>query len=127
MTYRGVRIAAVLSIVSCSSAFAQEDSGRLQRQLEQIHRDQYLRIDQSIPAQRRALFDYGAFVTASYLSVDDQNNDNHVLREYDLIGYARLNIDNVHEVFLRGRTGYLDFNDRDSFDGHGDEMVEPDF
>ena len=38
-----------------------------------------------------------------------------------------MNIDNVHEIFLRGRTGYQDFNDKDSFDGRGDEIIDPDF
>lgn len=106
---------------------AQEELGRFEKQMEQIRRDQFLRIDQSIPAERRALVDYGAFVTVSYLSLDDQLNDNHVLRQYELVGYARVNIDNVHEIFLRGRTGYQDFNDQDSFDGRGDEIIDPDF
>src|SRR5205823_4994541 len=106
---------------------AQEQLGRFEKQLEQLHRDQFLRIDQSIPPERRALVDYGAFITFSYLSLDDQNNDNHVLRQTELTGYARVNIDNVHEIFLRGHTGYQDFNDKDSFDGRGDEIIDPDF
>src|SRR5581483_2303252 len=110
-------LAFVLWSVLVSTVSAQQELGKFQKQLEQLHRDQYLRIDQSIPPERRAVFDYGAYVTFSYLSVDDQNNDNHVLRQTEVTGYARLNIDNVHEIFLRGHTGYQDFNDKDSFDG----------
>src|SRR2546429_225325 len=126
----GARVAFFLLIFSLllqSSARAQEDLSRFQKQLEQIHRDQFLRIDQAIPPQRRALVDYGAFLTLSYLSVDDQENNNHVLRQYEITGYARINIDNVHEIFLRGHTGYQDFNDKDSFDGHGVDIIEPEF
>ncbi|HEX3358880.1 MAG TPA: alginate export family protein [Tepidisphaeraceae bacterium] len=119
-----------LSILTLSFArptLAQEQLGKFEKQLEQLHRDEYLRIDQSIPAERRALVDYGAYITASYLSLDDQNNDNHVLRQYEIVGYGRVNIDNVQEVFIRGHVGYQDFNDQDSFDGHGDEIIDPDF
>jgi hypothetical protein len=126
----GFRVAFFLLIISFllqSYAPAQQDLSKFEKQLEQIRRDQYLRIDQSVPPERRALVDYGAYVTLSYLSVDDQNNDNHVLRQYEIVGYGRVNIDNVHEFFVRGRTGYQDFNDQDSFDGHGDEIIEPDF
>ena len=116
-----------LVLLCVSTALAQEDLGRSEKQLEQLHRDQYLRIDQSIPPERRALVDYGAYLTFSYLCVDDQNNDNHVLRQTELTGYGRVNIDNVQEIFLRGHVGYQDFNDQDSFDGRGDEIIEPDF
>jgi hypothetical protein len=38
-----------------------------------------------------------------------------------------VNIDNVQEIFVRGHTGYQDFNDGDSFDGRGDTIIDPDF
>jgi hypothetical protein len=101
----GFRVAFFLLIISFllqSYAPAQQDLSKFEKQLEQIRRDQYLRIDQSVPPERRALVDYGAYVTLSYLSVDDQNNDNHVLRQYEIVGYGRVNIDNVHEFFVRG-------------------------
>src|SRR5690242_11002925 len=64
-------LAFATSLVLVSPVVAQEELGRFQKQLEQLHRDQYLRIDQSIPPQRRALVDYGAFLSFSYLSLDD--------------------------------------------------------
>jgi len=108
-------------------AQSQQDAlSRFERQLEQIRRDTTLQVDTSVPVGQRLLFDYGAFVQFGYLSLDDNRNDNHVLRQYDVVGYVRANHDGANEVFLRGRTGYRDFNDRDSFDGRGDEVIDPD-
>ncbi len=102
------------------------ENERFERQLDQIRRDTELRIDNRIPPEQRALIDYGAFLTFTYVSLDDPNGDNHVLRQYDVVGYARMNLDGAQELFIRGRTGYRDFNDGDSFDGRGDEIIDPD-
>ena len=48
-----------------------------------------------------------------------------MMRQYELVGYGRINFDNAHELFVRGVTRYNDFNEGDSFDGDGDEWVEP--
>src|SRR5688572_16618201 len=96
------------------------------RDLQQRELDTRLRANQAIPPGQRALVDYGAYIQLNYLDVDDQLNDNHILRQYELIPYLRLNVDGVHEVFLRGRIGYQDFNDGDSFDGRGDEPIDGD-
>jgi hypothetical protein len=117
----------LFSCIIVSSVRGQEELGRFQKQLEQIHRDQFLRIDQNIPPQRRALVDYGAYLTFNYLSLDDQNNDNHLLRQSLATAYGRVNIDGVHEFFARGTVGYNDFNDQDSFDGKGDQIIPGDF
>ena len=65
----------------------------------------------------RALLDYGGYLTLSYLSLDDLNRNNHSLRQADLVGYASLNIDDVQEFFVRGRTEWQDFSPGDAFDG----------
>src|SRR5438105_3196172 len=78
------------------------------RELDQIELDTRLRANEAIPPGQRALIDYGAYLQFNYLSIDDQVKDNHVLRQYDLIGYVRLNIDGAQELFVRGRTGYRD-------------------
>lgn len=98
---------------------------RFERQLEQIRRDTLISADQALSLQQRTFFDYGAYATLGYLSVDDNNNDNHVLRQYDLVGYTRLNFDGAHEIFIRGFLTYRDFNDGDSFDQFGDELLDP--
>src|SRR4051812_36583412 len=95
---------------------------RYQRQLDQIQRDTSLLANPEVPAGQRLLFDYGGYFTASYLSVDDSNQDNHGLRQYDLVGYARLNLDDVQELYARGRLTWQDFNPGDSFNGQGDQQ-----
>ncbi len=122
-----LRLWVIPILAIATSVHAQEELGRFEKQLEQLRRDQYLRIDQSIPPGRRALVDYGAYTSFSYLSVDDQNNKNHVLRQYEITGYARVNIDNAHEFYVRGTTGYQDFNDQDSFNDRGDQLIDPQF
>src|SRR5450432_164243 len=131
---KGLRAAfvAVGLTAACSIATAQETSPRaLQREsrlqeLQQLELDSRYRINPNVPAEQRAVVDWGGYVTFNYLSLDDQTHDNHVLRQYDLVAYTRVMLDNANEFFLRFRTGYRDFNDRDSFDGNGDEIIDPD-
>jgi hypothetical protein len=102
---------------------AQTNVERFERQLEQIQRQTRVVARPEIPAGQRALVDYGGFLAFNFLAADDEQQNTHILREYDLVGYFRLNIDNVHEIFVRGQTGYRDFNSGQSFDGEGDESV----
>ena len=82
-----------------------------------------VRVSPDIPIGQRALIDYGAYATFTYLTVDDSFNDEHVLRQSDLVGYTRLNFDGANEVFVRLRATYRDFNPGDSFDGKGDDYI----
>jgi hypothetical protein len=96
------------------------------RELQELQLDTRLRVNTDIPPGQRYLFDYGAFIQFNYLALDDAAGEHRVLRETDFIPYARLNIDGAHEFFARGRFGWRDFNDGDSFDGRGDEPVDGD-
>lgn len=116
-----------LLLLAPRQAVAQADLERFERQLEQVRRDTLLRIDQDLSLNQRAYFDYGAYATPGYLSADDNAGDTHTLRQYDLLGYARFNLDGAHEFFLRARWGYRDFNPGDSFDGRGDEPIDFEF
>src|SRR5258705_5166542 len=107
------------------TASAQTGVDRFERQLQQIQNDQRLRINPDVPVDQRALLDYGGYFTFSVFAIDDIGQDTHLLRQYDLVGYARLNIDNAHEFFLRARTTYRDFNNNQSFDNEGDDTVWP--
>src|SRR5206468_419447 len=86
-------------------------------ELQRLEFDRRIRANNDIPPGQRVLFDYGGYVSGNYVSLDDAVNDNHVLREYDGIGYVRLNIDGAQELFVSARIGYQDFNDGDSFSG----------
>jgi hypothetical protein len=100
----------------------QNNVENFQRQLDVIQRDTALRVNPALPAGERLLVDYGGYFGASYLSVDDLNKNNHGLRQYDLIGYLRVNLDDVQEFYGRGRLTWQDFNPGDSFDGRGDQF-----
>jgi hypothetical protein len=128
LNYRSIRPFIFVFVCTLSSrpALAQDSLQRFERQLEQIRRDTVLQINPAVPVDQRLLLDYGGYISFGYLSVDDNRNENHILRQYDLIGYVRANLDGANEVFLRGRIGYRDFNDNDSFDGRGDEIIDPD-
>lgn len=91
------------------------DLERFQRQLEQIQRDTRTRVNADIPADQRAVFDWGGYLSLNYLSLDDQNGDNHGLRQYDLVGYVSLNLDGVHQFYGSLRGSYRDFNPGDRF------------
>jgi hypothetical protein len=112
-----VCLAAGLVALAGPSARGQAELERFERQLEQIQRDTRLRVDQRIPAEQRTLFDYGGYLSLQYLSLDDQNGNNHGLRQYDLVGYANLNLDGVHQFYGSVRGTYRDFNPGDPFTG----------
>ena len=118
-------LAVAAALVATSVAGAQADLERFERQLEQIRRDTLIEADVSLPLDQRVFFDYGGYATFGYLSLDDNIGQNHVLRQYELIGYSRIVFDGAHEIFLRARGGWRDFNDGDSFDGRGDERIDP--
>lgn len=96
------------------------------RELDRFELDNRYRANDAVPPGQRALIDVGAFVQGSYLSLDDSARNNHGLRQVDFVPYLRLNVDGAQELFLRGRIGYRDFNQGDSFDGRGDEPIDGD-
>jgi hypothetical protein len=109
------------------SASAQSSAERFNRQMEQMSRETLMLANPEVPAEQRALIDYGAYLSLDYLTVDDNVQNNHVLRQTEAVGYLRMNFDGAHELFLRGSVGWQDFNEGDSFDGRGDERIDPQF
>jgi hypothetical protein len=117
----------VVSLIWISGSwamYAQVVPGRIDRTLEDIRQQTRLLAATEVPPEQRVLRDYGVILTASYLSLDDSQSDNHGLREFDAVGYARLNLDDVHEFYIRGRSTYQDFNPGDSFDNQGDHWTD---
>jgi hypothetical protein len=107
---------------TCLSAHAQESVEHFQRTLQQIQRDTQATIDQELPPDRRALIDYGGYLTLSYLSFDDATHDNHALRGYGFVGYGLVNLDGAHEFYFRGRADYRDYNPGDRVDDIADQV-----
>src|SRR5688572_27412476 len=96
-----------------SSAPAQTSVERFNRQLEQIQRETMWRADPALPVDQRTLFDYGGQLSLNYALIEDLHRETHVLRQADLLGYVRVNVDGVHEWYARGVASYQDFNDGD--------------
>lgn len=134
---RSVLLASALSLFLAPIVFGQAEVQRFERTLDQIQRDYRLRINPEVPPEQRMLVDYGGYLSLNYFLIetetnraaagqkDDFDDKLHELRQYDLVTYARLNIDNAHEFFLRARYSYRDFNHGDSFDGSGDKSIGP--
>src|SRR5690242_12647110 len=73
------------------------------RQLELIQRQTDARAASGVPAEKRALIDYGGYLSFDYFSIDDSNLQNHGVRQYQAIGYARFNLDAAQEAYIRAR------------------------
>jgi hypothetical protein len=119
-------IAVLLAPVMLRAQLTSDATARFNRDLEQIHRDTAVLANPAVPADQRALIDYGGYFTTSYLSLDDLNRNNHSLWQFDLVGYADVNIDNVQEFFVRGRLEWQEFSQGDAFDGR-DHQFHADF
>src|SRR5687767_2866913 len=113
-------VCAALSLSAHAQPARPGEIERFQRQMEQFRRETRALIDPTIPVEQRTIFDFGGYYNFNYLSLDDQQGDNRVLRQHDLVGYARLNIDGVHEFYASVRNTYEDFHSGDSFDREGD-------
>lgn len=122
---RMILMAAAAWLTATAAAMGQAGFDRFERQLEQIQRETRQRIDADVPIDQRVLVDYGGYFTFNFLVSDDTDQKTHILKQYDVIGYSRINLDGVHEFFTRVRTTYRDFNKGDDFDGLGDDWVEP--
>src|SRR5215510_10083090 len=98
-------------ILSSSPALrAQPQAERFERSLEQIRQETLVRANTLVPADQRATLDYGGYLSFGYLSLQDNVNNTHGLRQSEIVLYARANFDGAHEFFIRYRTGYRDFN-----------------
>ena len=113
-------VAAIVAFPSRAQVTPPSEIERIQRQLEQFRRETRAMVDQRVPVGQRSLTELGGYYTFNYLSMDDQQGENRVLRQHDLVGFARLNIDGVHELYGSVRNTFEDFHRNDSFDREGD-------
>jgi hypothetical protein len=115
----------LFSILCAPFAFAQPTPTqveRFDRQLESIRRNTRLQVNPAVPVGERVYFDYGAFTTFSYLSLDDPNLKNTGMRQLEVGAYADLIFDGANEVFFRGRLFHRDFNPGDRFNSEGEDV-----
>jgi hypothetical protein len=123
---RFVVITALVSLLVSRARAQSPQAGGFERSLEQIRQQTLVQANESIPIDQRVTLDYGAYLTFSYLSLQDNVNNTHGLRQTEFVAFARANFDGAHEFFLRYRTGYRDFNQGDSFTGRGSEPIDGD-
>src|SRR5665213_488048 len=119
---RNLCAAGLLVLMLAPLGWGQDAADRFQRDMQQIQRETQARFDADLPPAQRALIDYGGYLTLGYLSFDDAAHDNHGLREYELVGYGRINIDGAQEIYFRGRADYDNYNSGDSFDRQPDHL-----
>jgi hypothetical protein len=82
--------------------------------------------DAQMEEAQRATFDWGGWYSFHVFIFDDGVESSRTLRRHDLRLWGRLVIDEgVHEIYLRGRTSWLDFNTGDSYDGDDDSTDKP--
>jgi hypothetical protein len=121
----GLAVAAALTL-GAAEVRAQSSLERFNRTLELLREEELQQAPREVPTGQRLMYDYGGYAIYDYISVDDNVNNNHILHQSQLYLYTRFNIDGAHEIFIRGRGGYQDFNKGDSFSGRGDEPIDPD-
>jgi hypothetical protein len=98
---------------------------RFERQLDQIRMETRQQANMDVPVNQRLLIDYGGSLTTSFAAIDDSSFDTHLFNQYQLVGFARLNLDGAHNFFVRVSSTYRDFHPgSDSFDTHGDDWEE---
>jgi len=119
----------VMLLLSVQSLLAQNlDNNaleRFERQLDQIRKETRMQANMDVPVNQRLLIDYGASLTLSYAAIDDATFNTRQFNQYQLVGFARFNLDGVHNFFVRASSTYRDFHPAsDSFDAHGDDWEE---
>jgi len=125
---RGVKVLSRMAVLvgavcvaSSSTGFAQQQDGR------RIYQEQLrVRLDEQDPERDRIGLDAGGWVTFGFFNFDDSLGEKHTLRQFDIRGWASVNIDGIHKFYVRGMTGWDDWNSGDNTDPlHGDEDIDP--
>jgi hypothetical protein len=99
---------------------AQERNGR------DIYQEQLrVSLDQQRPDAREVGFDYGGWFNFALFNYDDAPARRHrMLRQFQLRGWASMNIHNVHRGYFRALLDWEDWNSGDNPDGRGDDFFE---
>jgi len=122
------RLAFFLAIVAVSAQAVAQNSeqsvDRFNRQLQQIHDTELTQAATTESLGERVLYDFGGYYEPAYLELDDQNNNNHVLRQQNVALYGSLNLDGAQEFYARGLFERQDFGQGDAFTSRGDEEYE---
>jgi hypothetical protein len=118
------RTMAILAGSLCAAigpwARSQDNLERFQRELDQLQRETRVQADLSVPADQRAVIDYGAYLNALFIGFPKYDED-HILQQYEAVAFGRVNLDGAQEFFIRGRYDNRIFSDDSRLDGEPDE------
>ena len=92
-----------------------------------------LQMDQDIPASKRAVLDWGGWVRGTVLDVydnvdrnfDGRDDGRHTVRTGQLIMWGHLNLDQSHQLYVRGRFEVEDWNEGTSYNGRDHDWLGP--
>jgi hypothetical protein len=93
-----------------------------QRQFEETQR---LELDRKLPAQQKVLLDWGGWYSSNIFLFDDSTKD-RTLRRQDFRLWGSMNADQgIHQMYVRMKLAYDDFNHGTGFDGDEDDLEGP--
>jgi hypothetical protein len=116
----------VALLLLTSAALGQSDQVRqLRQELERADQRYHLQASPSLTLSEQALLQYGGRLRFGFIAADDLNQQTRILRRTEATAFARLKLEQGHEFFGRLNWDYDDFNSGDSFNGRGDEGVDP--
>lgn len=99
---------------------AQQDGLRIYQ--EQLR----ARLDEQAPQAREIGVDAGGWFDFGFFNYDDASRRmERTLRQYQLRAWGSVNIQGVHQFYVRGLTGYDDWNSGTGKSYQGDDAVEP--
>lgn len=95
-------------------------------QQRRIEEEIQAQLEAVLPPADRASFDYGGWYGFHLFLFDDGVESSRTFRRNDLRVWSRLTLDGgAHEIFVRARVSYLDYNTGDSYDGNDDDWEGP--
>ena len=119
---RGGVLAAVILVLLAAPAAAQQADGPRDVYNEQLR----VALDEQLPEAREMGFDAGGWFNFAFFNYDDgPGSTERTLRHFQVRGWARMNLQGVHQAFFRGLLNYEDWNSGDNpSNNRGDDYDE---
>jgi hypothetical protein len=113
-------VAVLAAAVVAASAAAQPRPEEVFQRQQFLEQDIRLRLERRVPAEQKALVEWGGFYIPSYTFYDDIDGGHAHLTRQDLRLWTQMQFDDVHRVFARMRLDYQDWaaGDAQGFNQH---------
>jgi len=124
---RSVAAAVAAAWLPCAAAAAQDGDAvqRTEQRLRLLDAQYRSDVPPGAGAGDRFRLDAGGSAQLGLYSIDDDESESHVLRQWDGRAWAHARLDATHSFFGRLKFRYDDWNSGDDFDGQGDDLREP--